>query len=80
MADPNAKKLTEMTADELRVRVIELSVELRDTREACNDIVALAAGWDEDGATGPKEPYSWESIARMAMDYAHYAITKKTPR
>jgi len=36
----------------------------------------LSAGWDEHGSLGPKEPYSWESIARMAMDYARAAIFK----
>lgn len=43
-------------------------------REACEQIVALSAGWDVDGSTGPKHPLSWESAARCAMDYAKYAI------
>lgn len=37
-------------------------------------IVNLAAGWDEDGATGPKEPFCWETVARVAMDYARTAL------
>lgn len=37
-------------------------------------IVDLAAGWDEDGATGPKVPYRWETVALMAMDYARAAL------
>jgi hypothetical protein len=37
-------------------------------------IVALAEGWDADGATGPKSPLSWESVARMAMDFSQAAI------
>jgi hypothetical protein len=37
-------------------------------------IVALSAGWDEDGSLGPRRPYSWETVARLAMDYARAAI------
>ena len=36
--------------------------------------VELASAWDELGALGPKEPLSWESVARMAMDYAQANI------
>lgn len=38
------------------------------------EIVALSAGWDDDGSTGPKEPFCWETIARVAMDYARAAL------
>jgi hypothetical protein len=43
-------------------------------------IAALASGWDEDGALGPKYPLSWESVARMAMDYARAAVAKAEGR
>ena len=43
--------------------------------ERLNWIVNLASGWDEDGALGPKEPYSWETVARMAMDLARAALS-----
>ena len=38
-------------------------------------IVELSAGWDEDRSTGPRAPLSWESVARMAMDYARAALS-----
>lgn len=45
------------------------------------DIVALSAGWDEDGSLGPQSPLSWESVGRMAMDYARAALlTPAAPR
>lgn len=37
-------------------------------------IVALTGGWDEQGATGPRAPLSWETVARMAIDYARAAL------
>ncbi len=40
---------------------------------ACEWIVDLAS-WDEDGAIAPKYPYSWETIARVALDYARGAL------
>lgn len=42
--------------------------------EARRNIIALASGWDEHGAIGPREPLSWETVARMALDYARAAI------
>jgi len=39
-------------------------------------IAGLSAGWDDDGSTGPKEPLSWESVGRMALDHARAAIAK----
>lgn len=39
-------------------------------RRWIEEIVALASGWDEDGAIGPREPLSWESVGRLALDYA----------
>jgi hypothetical protein len=51
-----------------------------DMLKAHEWIAALASGWDEDGALGPKEPLSWESVARMAMDYARAAIAKAEGR
>ena len=48
-----------------------------DTSEACRNIVALASGWDKHGALGPRPPLSWETVARMAMDYARVAIEEE---
>jgi len=31
---------------------------------------------DEDGVIAPAEPYSWETVARCALDYARAAIAK----
>ena len=50
-----------------------------DLLAACKEIAALSVGWDEDGSTGPKPPLSWETVARMAMDYARAAIAKAEP-
>ena len=44
-----------------------------DMLAAHEQIIALASGWDENGAIGPKEPLSWESVARLAMDIAQAA-------
>ena len=41
---------------------------------ALQAILDLSAGWDEHGSTGPKVPWSWESVGRMAMDYARAAL------
>ena len=38
------------------------------------EIVNLSAGWDEDGSLGPKEPYTWETVGRLALDYAKAAL------
>ena len=40
----------------------------------CVEIVGLASGWDEHGALGPKAPYCWETVGRVAMDYANAAL------
>lgn len=48
--------------------------ELEKARQVLETIVALASGWDEHGALGPREPLSWETVARMAMDYARAAL------
>ena len=66
-----------INADEIRANVA-LAKAAPDMLAAHREIVSLAEGWDEDGATGPKPPLSWESIARMAMDYAQDAIAKAT--
>jgi hypothetical protein len=44
-----------------------------DARGWLREIDALASGWDEGGAIGPREGLSWESVARLAMDYARAA-------
>ena len=48
--------------------------EAKDPLYWCRQIEALASGWDADGAIGPKPPYEWETVARMAMDYARAAL------
>lgn len=40
----------------------------------CVEIVGLASGWDEHGALEPKAPFCWETVGRMAMDYANAAL------
>jgi hypothetical protein len=42
------------------------------------EIAALASGYDEEGALGPRDPLTWETIARMALDYARAAIKQAT--
>jgi len=49
-----------------------------DLLAALRKIEALSKGWDSEGSTGPVEPLSWETVARMAMDYAQAAIAKAT--
>lgn len=36
--------------------------------------IAALATYDEDGAIAPIKPLSWETIARMALDYSRAAI------
>ena len=40
------------------------------------EIMNLSAGWDNEGSIGPKEPFTWETVARIAIDYAKSAINK----
>jgi hypothetical protein len=47
---------------------------------ACVRIRNLASGYDADGALGPVEPLSWESVARIAMDLAVAALAKAEGR
>ena len=35
------------------------------------------AGRDEEGPTGPKPPFRWRTVALMALDLAHNALTEK---
>jgi len=37
------------------------------------EIMNLSAGFDNEG---PKEPFTWETVARIAIDYAKSAINK----
>jgi len=48
-----------------------------DAAIACKWIVDLFA-WDMDGVTYPKPPYSWETVARVASDYAAGALKGNT--
>jgi hypothetical protein len=57
-----------------------MAEERRELVMALCDIEALASGWDEDGALGPRAPLSWESVARMAMDFARAAFAKAEGR
>lgn len=45
-------------------------------RNACEEILRLSAGWDQDGCIGPTPPLSWESVGRVALDLARYATRK----
>ncbi len=38
------------------------------------EIAGMAADYDEDGATAPRAPMSWESVARLAIDYSREAL------
>jgi hypothetical protein len=54
---------------------IELIVaRLANFERWCIEIVGLASGWDEHGAISPKKPYCWETVGRVAMDYANAAL------
>lgn len=45
-----------------------------DLRGWLKEIENLSAGYDADGSTGPRRPLSWESVGRMALDYARAAL------
>jgi hypothetical protein len=47
-----------------------------DVTAKLKQIEALSAGWDEHGSTGPREPLSWESVARCAMDIARFTLAE----
>jgi hypothetical protein len=53
---------------------LSLADEIERLKKWHAEIVALSAGWDEDGSTGPRDPLSWETVGRMAMDYARAAL------
>ena len=52
----------------------ELEQENRRFRHFCQLISDLADGYDEKGATGHQEPLSWETVGRLAIDYANAAF------
>ena len=56
--------------DNLKARLAASEAAAGEMRAALMAIFDLAAGWDEHGASGPREPLTWESVARMALDYA----------
>ena len=42
---------------------------IREIRELAQQTVdAFAAGWDDKGLTGLREPYRWETVARVSLD------------
>lgn len=53
---------------------LSLADEIEKLKKWHMEIVLLSAGWGEDGSTGPKDPLSWETVGRMAMDYARAAL------
>lgn len=55
-------------------RATRAEAEVERLRKAMRNIVDLSAGYDEGGSLGPKPPWSWETVARMAMDFARAAI------
>jgi len=79
---PNAKLLVRLCAQQTQIEKLEAECvrlhSLWHTAEAeknwlrkwSQHICDIAEGWDSEGATVPKKPLSWESAARMAMDYA----------
>jgi len=50
-----------------------------EMEEMLKAIVDLSAGWDEDGSLGPRAPLSWESVGRVAMDYARSVLPPAAP-
>lgn len=56
----------------------EMQEEIAYTRKMLQAIVALSSGWDEHGSLGPRPPLSWETVGRMAMDYARAALEGET--
>ena len=65
------------SASYLAGKLAEVDRERLALRAACQNIVALASGWDELGALGPVSPLSWETVARMAMDYARAVLRSR---
>lgn len=47
-----------------------------DLLEAHKQTLALVTGFDVQGALEPIKPFSWETIARLAIDYSVAAIAK----
>jgi hypothetical protein len=79
VADPELV-LTFANADEAkRAEAIfnRLASENYMLREYLGSILLYSAGWDESGSTGPKEPYSWETVGRVALDLARAALGGK---
>lgn len=52
-------------------RLIAAAPEMRSFFEHLDSLVAER---DEDGVVSLKEPHSWETVARIALDLAHAAL------
>lgn len=48
--------------------------------EALKFIISFEGERDDNGTVSLKSPYSWESVARVALDIAHGAIAKAEGR
>ncbi len=65
------RKLSALAGDQRQAET-ELREALRQALEQ------FAAGWDTDGLTGLKPPYSWESVARAMLDIARDHVSPQT--
>lgn len=68
------RTLEKQSEDNIWRTAKEAREEIEEMRNVFDKIIALSAGWDDEGSTGPKEPFCWETIARVAMDYARSAL------
>lgn len=58
----------------IQTKLNALAAENARLREALEWINQLEYARDTDGSLGPNPPYSWESVARLAFDYAFDAL------
>ena len=54
---------------------IFVDAEFSRLEKRLSDISDLAESYDEHGAVGPRKPFSWETVARLALDYARSVVT-----
>jgi hypothetical protein len=73
-AEAEQRHSIQLAANALALERDTLSRQRDRLVKALGRIHALSAGWDDDGSLGPKSPLSWESVGRMALDYARAAL------
>ena len=71
---------TDYDLAEKDAKIAEQAGQIVALRERHLKIAALSAGWDEDGSIGPVDPLSWESVGRLALDYARAALSTPAPK